>query len=183
MFVVYGIAKYFIQLKNYSRCENKTMSWSLKLYWKVSVISYLLYKGVKYHGYKCIQSCCTDLALVFRLWCLFVPSLLLILLRFCTRHTGTQCSFTMNSDSQNSSSMVFKRSYFFVTTSQWRHNEHNGVSNHKPHDCFLNLLFRLRSNKTSKLRVTGLCVGWPVNSPHKGPVTRKIFPFDDVIMT
>ena len=29
------------------------------------------------------------------------------------------------------------------------------------------------------------CVGgfhrWPVNSPHKGPVTRKMFPFDDVI--
>ena len=23
---------------------------------------------------------------------------------------------------------------------------------------------------------------WPVNSPHKGPVTRKTFPFDDVIM-
>ena len=23
---------------------------------------------------------------------------------------------------------------------------------------------------------------WPVNSPHKGPVTWKIFPFDDVIM-
>ena len=23
----------------------------------------------------------------------------------------------------------------------------------------------------------------PVNSPHKGPVTRKLFPFDDVIMT
>ena len=23
---------------------------------------------------------------------------------------------------------------------------------------------------------------WPVNSPHKWPVTRKIFPFDDVIM-
>ena len=23
---------------------------------------------------------------------------------------------------------------------------------------------------------------WPVNSPHKGPVTRKIFPFDDIIM-
>ena len=23
---------------------------------------------------------------------------------------------------------------------------------------------------------------WPVNSPRKGPVTRKIFPFDDVIM-
>ena len=24
---------------------------------------------------------------------------------------------------------------------------------------------------------------WPVNSSHKGPVTRKMFPFDDVIMT
>ena len=23
---------------------------------------------------------------------------------------------------------------------------------------------------------------WPVNSPHTGPVTRKMFPFDDVIM-
>ena len=35
------------------------------------------------------------------------------------------------------------------------------------------------------IRVTGLCVGnspGPVNSPHKGPVTRKMFPFDDVIM-
>ena len=24
---------------------------------------------------------------------------------------------------------------------------------------------------------------WPVNSPHKGPATRKMFPFDDVIMS
>ena len=24
---------------------------------------------------------------------------------------------------------------------------------------------------------------WPVNSPHKGPTTRKIFPFYDVIMS
>ena len=24
---------------------------------------------------------------------------------------------------------------------------------------------------------------WPVNSPHKGPVTRKMFPFHDVIMS
>ena len=67
----------------------------------------------------------------------------------------------------------------------WRHNDHDGVSNHQPHECLLNCLFRRRSKKTSKLRVTGLCVGnspGPVNSPHKGPVTRKMFPFDDVIM-
>ena len=71
------------------------------------------------------------------------------------------------------------------TTLLWRHNWHDGVSNHQPHGCLLNRLFRRRPKKTSKLRVTGLCVGnspGPVNSPHEGPVTRKIFPFDDVIM-
>ena len=67
----------------------------------------------------------------------------------------------------------------------WRHNGHGGVSNHQPRGCLLNHLFRRRSKKTSKLRVTGLCAGHspgPVNSPHKGPVTRKMFPFDDAIM-
>ena len=39
---------------------------------------------------------------------------------------------------------------------QWRHNERHGVANHQPYDCLLNLLFRRRSNKTSKLCVTGL---------------------------
>ena len=48
---------------------------------------------------------------------------------------------------------------------QWRHNERDGVSNHQPHDCLLNRLFRRRSKKTSKLRVTGLCAG---NSPVTG---------------
>ena len=51
------------------------------------------------------------------------------------------------------------------TTLQWRHNEVAGVSNHQPHDCLLNRLFRRRSKKTLKLRVTGLCVG---NSPATG---------------
>ena len=70
-------------------------------------------------------------------------------------------------------------------TSRWRHNDHAGVSNHQPHGCLHNRLFRRRSKETSKFRVTGLCAGnspGPVNSPHKGPVTRKMFPFDDVIM-
>ena len=42
-----------------------------------------------------------------------------------------------------------------------------------------------RSKKTSKLHITGLCGGihrWPVNSLHKGPVMRKMFPFDCVII-
>ena len=74
---------------------------------------------------------------------------------------------------------------FALNTLLWRHNDNDGVSNHQPRDCLLNRLFRRRSKKISKLRVTGLCVGnspGPVNSPHKGPVTRKMFPFDDVIM-
>ena len=45
-----------------------------------------------------------------------------------------------------------------------------------------------RKKKTSKHQSSAslACVRgihrWPVNSPHKGPVTRKMFPFDDVIM-
>ena len=44
---------------------------------------------------------------------------------------------------------------------QWRHNEHDGVSNHQPHDCLLSHLISCRSMKTSKLRVTGRCEGNP----------------------
>ena len=63
----------------------------------------------------------------------------------------------------------------------WRHTGHDGVSNHQPHDCFLNRLVRRRSKKESKLRVTGLFCGeftGPRNSEfpaQMGPVTRKSF--------
>ena len=66
---------------------------------------------------------------------------------------------------------VFLYSYMAWTISQtfvslqWHHNGRDGVSNHQPHDCLLNLLFKRKSKKTSKLRVTGLCVG---NSPVTG---------------
>ena len=74
---------------------------------------------------------------------------------------------------------------------RWRHNGHDGVSNHQPHHCLLNRLFGCRSNKTSKPRVTGLCAG---NSPGTGEFPAQMasnaenvsyeimFPFDDVIM-
>ena len=52
-----------------------------------------------------------------------------------------------------------------ITPLRWRHNDHAGVSNHQPHGCLLNRLFRRKSKKTSKLRVTGLCAG---NSPGTG---------------
>ena len=52
-----------------------------------------------------------------------------------------------------------------LLTLWWRHNGRDSVSNHQPHDCLLKRLFRRRSKKTSKLRVTGLCVE---NSPGTG---------------
>ena len=49
---------------------------------------------------------------------------------------------------------------FTMLSLQWRHNEHDGVSNHQPHDyCLLKLFLRRISKKTPKLRVTGLCGG------------------------
>ena len=72
-----------------------------------------------------------------------------------------------------------------INALRWRHTGRDSVSHHQPHGCLLNRLFRHTSKKSSKLRVTGLCAGNSpglVNSPHKGPVTRKMFPFDDVIM-
>ena len=67
-----------------------------------------------------------------------------------------------------------------------RHNERDGVSNHRRLDCLSNRLFRCRS-KTSRLGVTD----WPfdrvihrspVDSLQKGQVTGKLFQFDDVNM-
>ena len=42
---------------------------------------------------------------------------------------------------------------------QWRHNERDGVSNHRRRYCLLTCLFRRRSKKTPTLRVTDLCAG------------------------
>ena len=64
----------------------------------------------------------------------------------------------------------FYFSISFVSMSlQWSHNGRDSVSNHQPHDCLLNRLFRRRSKKTSKPRVTGLCAG---NSPVTGGQLR-----------
>ena len=60
---------------------------------------------------------------------------------------------------------------FWHSTLGWRHNEHDSVSNHQPYDCFLNRLFRRRSKKTSKFRVTGLCAG---NSPGTGEFSAQM---------
>ena len=61
---------------------------------------------------------------------------------------------------------------------QWRHNEHDGVSNHQRLDCLFSRLFRRRSKETLKLCVTGLCEGNQLVTggfPYIGPVTKKFF--------
>ena len=65
---------------------------------------------------------------------------------------------------------VYRVASFSWSPLQWRHNERDGVSNHQSHDCLLKRLFRRRSKKTSKLRVTGLCEG---NSPVTGEFPAK----------
>ena len=54
---------------------------------------------------------------------------------------------------------------------QWHHNGRNGSSNHQPHHCLFNRLFRHRWKKTSKICVTGLCAG---NSPVTGELPTQI---------
>ena len=49
-----------------------------------------------------------------------------------------------------------------LSSFQWRHNECDGISNHRRLDGLLSSLFRRRSKKTSMLSVTGLREG---NSP------------------
>ena len=59
----------------------------------------------------------------------------------------------------------------------WHHNGRDSVSNHQPHHCLFNRLFRRRSKKTSKLRVTGLCVGihrGPGNSPQMASYAENV---------
>ena len=74
-------------------------------------------------------------------------------------------------------------SKIYAHTLRWRHNERDGVSNHQPHGCLLDRLFRRRSKKTSNLRVTGHCEGnspvtgeFPAQRASKGAVTCAVCP-------
>ena len=69
---------------------------------------------------------------------------------------------------------------------RWRHNGCDSVSNHKPRECLLRRLIRRTSKKHQSSASLAFVRGIhrrSMNSPHKWPVTRKMFPFDDVIMS
>ena len=68
---------------------------------------------------------------------------------------------------------------------QWRHNEWDGVSNHRRLDFCSTVCSGLAHRKhqsSASMAFEGGIHRWPVNSPHKGPVTRKMFPVGDVII-
>ena len=73
-----------------------------------------------------------------------------------------------------------------VIALRWRNNEHEGVSNHQPRNCLFKRSFERWSKRHQSPAWQAFTRGipWsPVNSPHKRPVTQKMSPFDDVIMT
>ena len=65
---------------------------------------------------------------------------------------------------------------------QWCHNEHHRVSNHQPHEWIYSGTDQRKHQSSASLAFMWGIYQWPLNSPHKGPVTRKMFPFDDLIM-
>ena len=80
---------------------------------------------------------------------------------------------------------VLKRTNTEKHALRWRHNECDSVSNHQPNNCLLNRLPGADQSKHQSSASLAIVLGihrGPVNSPHKWPVTRKMFPFDDVIM-
>ena len=68
----------------------------------------------------------------------------------------TRLQVTNNRSSETTDYANLYQSCYEAHILQWRHNGRDGVSDHQPHDCLLNRLFRRRSTKTSQLRVTGL---------------------------
>ena len=60
----------------------------------------------------------------------------------------------------------------------WRHNERDGVSNHQ----FLHFFSTVVHQSSVSLAFAWGIHRWPVSSPHKRSVTRKMLPFDDVIV-
>ena len=79
-------------------------------------------------------------------------------------------------------SLIFENGWFSL---QWRYNKRASVSSPQRLDCLPNRLFRHRSKKNQSSPWLAYVRGihrWTMNSKHKWPVTRTMFPFHDVII-
>ena len=142
-------------------------------------MNYLLNKQLSYRGLKTPWDSCNVIYTQLTFWChccVFICGFELNYMQL--PHCIKEVAWFHNAGEEE----TLKN---YANSLQWRHNGRDGVSNHQAHHCSLNRLFRRRSEKTSKLRVTGLCAG---NSPATGefPAQRArnadMFPFDDVIL-
>ena len=67
---------------------------------------------------------------------------------------------------------------------QWCHNERNGVSNHRRLAYLLISFWGVNQRKHQRSASLAFVRGihrWPVESPLKGPVTRKMLPFHVIV--
>ena len=87
-------------------------------------------------------------------------------------------------------SFIWKTLYRVISLFHFQHNNDVIMSTMASQITSLTIVYstvysgadqRKHQNSASLAFVRGIH-RWPVNSPHKGPVTRKMFPFDDVIM-
>ena len=73
-----------------------------------------------------------------------------------------------------------------VMTLQWHHIGRNGISSHQPQVCFMQPFIQAQIKEKKRSSASLAFVSgihrWTVNFPHKRPLTRKMFPFDYVIM-
>ena len=80
---------------------------------------------------------------------------------------------------------VSPSSWAIFVSLQWRHNGRDGVSKNQAHHYCSTVYSGADQRKLQSSSSLAFVRGnhrWPVNSPHKWPVTREIFPFDYVIM-
>ena len=96
---------------------------------------------------------------------------------------------TDNGSNIKATLIIFNGSMVTITMREWQHNplrwRHNGcdsVSNDQPRECLLRRAHQRKHQSSASLAFVRGIHRRPVNSPHKWPVTRKMFPFDDVIM-
>ena len=100
---------------------------------------------------------------------------------------ATVCSDTDQRKHQSSVSLAFVRGIHKMAdiSLQRRHDECHGISNNQPLNCLLNCFSGADQRKhqiSASLAFVRGIHQWLVNSPHKRPVTRKMFPFDDIMM-
>ena len=91
----------------------------------------------------------------------YLPSFIYIYIKICNGHVvwTFRDANILHRYALVISAIFLSPNCMYHQTLQWRHDERDCVSNHQPHHYLLKRLFRRRSKKTAKLRVTGLCEG------------------------